>query len=295
MDASPELLLTVSGALMCAGAVWQLASGAGSAARRRGRRRRHAEQWRRAFLERVEATAAAARARRSDAPGWRGKRPLRVAAIADEARDLKSFYLTPTDDDPLSGFLPGQYLTLSAKLPGDDKPTVRCYSLSDRPREEYYRLTIKREGPDPARPGSKPGRFSGWMHDHVRVGDVIECEAPRGAFFLNPVRRRGPFAGASQRQLQHPRPLLQADRRARRTVDRGGRAADDRRAAEAAPLEQLRLLRLWPPPHDASPGARLVELGRAGRRDAPARCRLHRAHAGLSRPGAGLAKAGFRG
>ena len=62
------------------------------------------------FCRRVEATARAARASKA-IPDWNGWRPFRVAAIVDEARDVKSFYFTPVDGRPLSPFAPGQYLT----------------------------------------------------------------------------------------------------------------------------------------------------------------------------------------
>ncbi|TWT87469.1 Flavohemoprotein [Pseudobythopirellula maris] len=199
MDASQNWMLCALGATLCAGVVVQLAAGGVAAWRTGERRRRRAERWREAFLRRVEAVAAASRARDVNAPPWEGERPMRVASVVDEAEGLKSFYLTPADGQPLPGFMPGQYLTLSARLPSDAadatapddaKPTVRCYSLSDRPREEFYRLTIKREPADPNRPGSKPGVFSGWMHDHTKPGDVIACKAPSGGFFLNPADPR---------------------------------------------------------------------------------------------------------
>src|SRR5688500_16502028 len=95
------------------------------------------------FCRRVEATAQAARANKA-IPDWTGWRPFRVAAVVDEARDVKSFYFTPVDGRPLSSYAPGQYLTFRLPVPGGDAPLVRCYSLSDRPRQDYYRTTIKR-------------------------------------------------------------------------------------------------------------------------------------------------------
>ncbi len=141
------------------------------------------------FRQRVEATARAARAEKAIAD-WEGWRPFRVAAIVDEARDVKSFYFSPVDGRPLSPFAPGQFLTFRLPLPGGGTPLVRCYSLSDRPREDFYRCTIKRVtakrvvAPE-ARPELPGGRGSGFFHNHVRVGDVIDVRAPGGTFLLD--------------------------------------------------------------------------------------------------------------
>jgi ferredoxin-NADP reductase len=136
------------------------------------------------FCRRVEATARAARAEKAIAD-WEGWRPFRVAAIVDEARDVKSFYFEPVDGRPLSPFAPGQYLTFRLPLPGGGTPLVRCYSLSDRPREDFYRCTIKRVAAPEARPELPGGRGSSFFHNHVRVGDAIDVRAPGGTFLLD--------------------------------------------------------------------------------------------------------------
>jgi ferredoxin-NADP reductase len=137
------------------------------------------------FCRRVEATARAARAAKS-IPDWHDWRQFRVAAIVEESRDVKSFYFTPVDGRPLSPFAPGQYLTF--RLPAGDgaAPLVRCYSLSDRPREEYYRTTIKRVAAPVGRIGLPPGRGSSFFHDCVQVGDVLDVRAPAGTFLIDP-------------------------------------------------------------------------------------------------------------
>ena len=67
------------------------------------------------------------------------------------------------------------------------RPLVRCYSLSERPREDFYRVTVKRVTA-PRRPTGDwpPGRGSGYFHREVRPGSQLEVEAPQGAFFLDP-------------------------------------------------------------------------------------------------------------
>jgi ferredoxin-NADP reductase len=152
------------------------------AARRAARYRQRRED----FHQRVAATLRRARARGAHL-AWQGLRPFRVAAIVDEAADVKSFYLTPADGLRLPPFEPGQYLTFHLKCPGDEKPVVRCYSLSERPREDYYRCTIKRQDVPRDRPDLPAGRASSMLHRHVRVGDLVEVQAPRGEFFLDPL------------------------------------------------------------------------------------------------------------
>jgi ferredoxin-NADP reductase len=158
------------------------------AIRQRIRWRRQYLRERADFSRRVEAAARAARAAKA-IPDWNGWRSFRVAAIVDEARNVKSFYFTPVDSRPLSPFAPGQYLTF--RLPAGDgtAPLVRCYSLSDRPREDFYRATIKRAGAPSDSPGLPPGRGSSYFYDRVQVGDTLEIRAPAGTFLIDPLSK----------------------------------------------------------------------------------------------------------
>lgn len=149
------------------------------------RRQRQYVRERAAFVRRATAAAQIARATKA-IPDWTGWRPFRIAAVVDEARDVKSFYLSPVDGQPLAPFLPGQYLTFHLPIPGGAARLTRCYSLSDRPRPDYYRVTIKRVAPPPNRSEPPPGRASSYFHDHVRVGTILEARAPAGTFFIDP-------------------------------------------------------------------------------------------------------------
>ncbi|WP_442484668.1 2Fe-2S iron-sulfur cluster-binding protein [Aeoliella sp. SH292] len=174
--------------LLASGRVAMLALGGWS--RTRHRQRRY-ESDKRAFVEEVAVAARAARADRHEYLAWTGTRPLRIAAIVDEAEDVKSFYLSDADGGLLPSFEPGQYLTCHFETAPGEKPLVRCYSLSDRPREEYYRLTVKRcDAPDD-QPLAPPGRASNRLHA-MQVGDSLAVSAPRGGFFLDP-RRNHPL------------------------------------------------------------------------------------------------------
>ncbi len=116
--------------------------------------------------------------------GWSGFRKFEIAKRVEEARDIVSFYLTPHDKKALPVFRPGQYLTFRLEIPGQDKPVIRCYSLSDRYHEDYYRVSIKRV---PAPPGKDcpPGVSSNFFHDHLKTGSIVDVKAPSGKFYLN--------------------------------------------------------------------------------------------------------------
>jgi hypothetical protein len=109
-------------------------------------------------------------------------------AIEDGAGCVCSFYLVPADGGSLPGFRPGQYLTFSLPIQNpatrQARMVVRCYSLSDRPRPEYYRVTIKRVPPPPDTPDAPPGLSSGYFHDQVHEGTLLLVRAPAGHFHL---------------------------------------------------------------------------------------------------------------
>lgn len=121
---------------------------------------------------------------------WNGYRKFVIDRKVEEACDICSFYLVPHDQKPLPLYKPGQYLTFRLKIPGRDKPTVRCYSVSDRPSPDYYRVTIKRVRPPRDAPHAPPGLVSSYFHEQLTEGDILDVQAPRGQFFLEPERER---------------------------------------------------------------------------------------------------------
>ena len=117
---------------------------------------------------------------------WNGFRKFEIADKQPEADgSICSFYLRPQDQRPLPPFRPGQYLTFRLRLPGDKKPLIRCYSLSDCSKPDYYRVTIKKVPPPRDKPEVPPGRASSYLHDHLRIGDILDVKAPSGHFFLD--------------------------------------------------------------------------------------------------------------
>ena len=106
----------------------------------------------------------------------------------DDHRSVCSFYLVPADGQPLPAYRPGQYLTfrlpIADPITGQPKAVVRCYSLSDRPRPDYYRVTIKRVPPAAGAPNAPPGLASNFFHDQVQPGVRLSVRPPSGHFFL---------------------------------------------------------------------------------------------------------------
>ena len=122
-------------------------------------------------------------------PAWQGFRPFRVErkVFEDAQQSVCSFYLVPDDGQPLPAFLPGQFLTFRFDVPTADGATeqlIRCYSLSDAPRPEAYRISVKRV-PSPAGSGFAPGRASSFLHDQVEVGSRLQVRPPGGHFHID--------------------------------------------------------------------------------------------------------------
>ncbi|MEP6820789.1 MAG: 2Fe-2S iron-sulfur cluster-binding protein [Chthoniobacterales bacterium] len=120
---------------------------------------------------------------------WNGWRKFLVAKKVMECDGICSFHLTPHDRKSLPDFFPGQYLTFQLDIPGQAKPVVRCYSLSDSARPDAYRVTIKRIPPRDK--DAPPGLASSFFHTDVDEGDILDVKAPSGQFFLDPAGSSG--------------------------------------------------------------------------------------------------------
>ena len=108
------------------------------------------------------------------APGFRS---LAVTAVDHESADVISLTMRSADRQPLPTALPGQYVVLRLQPTAGGPPLFRCYSLSDAPSTERYRISVKVE------PNGAAGTF---LRDHVRVGDSLDVSSPRGSFILQP-------------------------------------------------------------------------------------------------------------
>ncbi|WP_247869509.1 2Fe-2S iron-sulfur cluster-binding protein [Herbaspirillum sp. ST 5-3] len=137
----------------------------------------------------IDANSAPSQDRPSASGGaWSGYREFRVQRkeFEDRSRSVCSFYLVPVDGQALPPFKPGQLLTfhLATHAGAEARPIVRCYSLSHAPDPECYRVSIKRIGPPPDKPGAPAGVSSNFFHDQVEVGSVLAVKAPAGHFHL---------------------------------------------------------------------------------------------------------------
>jgi ferredoxin-NADP reductase/MOSC domain-containing protein YiiM len=110
-------------------------------------------------------------------PAWPGFRKLRVSHITRESSSVLSFALSPTDGQPLSPPLPGQFVVLRLHPKEHASPLLRNYSLSGPQNADCYRVSIKREA---------NGAASTYLHTQVHSDDVLEVSAPRGTFTLLP-------------------------------------------------------------------------------------------------------------
>lgn len=120
---------------------------------------------------------------------WTGFRSFRIERkiVEDAAQSICSFYLVPEDGQALPPFLPGQFLTFRLDVPalgGANEQVIRCYSLSDAPRPDYYRVSIKRVTA-PTGSDVPPGRSSNYFHDHVAIGSTLQVRAPGGHFHID--------------------------------------------------------------------------------------------------------------
>ncbi len=107
--------------------------------------------------------------------------------MEDASSSICSFFLVPEDGKPLPPFLPGQFLTFRLDLPaatGGTEQAIRCYSLSEAPCPDYYRVSIKRVLV-PLGLDVPPGRSSQYFHDHVTVGSILQVRAPSGYFHID--------------------------------------------------------------------------------------------------------------
>ena len=104
-------------------------------------------------------------------------RPLRVARIKEESHNIRSIYLEPADGAGLPVFQAGQHLPLRFNIAGEMH--IRTYSLSSAPSDDFFRISVKREG-----------LVSSHLHEQVRVGDLLEARAPQGHFTVAPNERR---------------------------------------------------------------------------------------------------------
>ncbi|KAI1343745.1 globin-like protein [Xylariaceae sp. FL0016] len=114
---------------------------------------------------------------------WKGWRRFRIQKKVPESSEITSFFLAPEDGRPLPSFLPGQYVSIQLSIPQLGYMQPRQYSLSESPRSDYYRISVKKEkGKDI----DIAGLVSNLLHENYKEGDIVELTHPTGEFFAQP-------------------------------------------------------------------------------------------------------------
>ncbi|UIJ73460.1 pyridoxamine 5'-phosphate oxidase family protein [Aurantimonas sp. HBX-1] len=100
---------------------------------------------------------------------------LEIVDRIAESETITSFIIANADGTPLPPFEAGQYLPIALAIPGVSETVKRTYSLSGSPRDDTWRISVKREN---------DGLASRFFHDHVEAGDRIAAWRPAGEFLL---------------------------------------------------------------------------------------------------------------
>lgn len=107
--------------------------------------------------------------------------PMRIIEIIQQGSTAISYRLVPADGSAIPDFRPGQYMSVAVVLPSGQRQ-FRQYSLSDAPGKPYLQITVKRAEGDANVPS---GQVSNWIHDHCKVGDVLNFSTPFGDFIID--------------------------------------------------------------------------------------------------------------
>ncbi len=124
--------------------------------------------------------------------GWDGFRKFVIARKERESDLITSFYLQPEDGGALPDFLPGQYITVRLPLP-DGATTMRNYSLSSKPGEDFFRISVKRESSVNQFGTTLHGYVSHLLHHDTNIGATLEVGPPCGQFYLQTTNTEGPL------------------------------------------------------------------------------------------------------
>lgn len=111
---------------------------------------------------------------------WRGYRNFVVKEKISESPDVVSVILSPQDGKHVNPGKPGQYIGLklndSTHFKESNNTVRREYTLSDIGNGTYYRISVKR---------IPNGVASNYIHDFLKVGDVVEVAPPEGEFVIS--------------------------------------------------------------------------------------------------------------
>lgn len=88
---------------------------------------------------------------------------------------VTSFYLKPKDG-VLRNHRAGEFISVMPIDEGENSNEVRQYTLSMKPGEEFYRISVKKED---------KGIVSSYLHNNVEVSDIIKATESLGEFVLS--------------------------------------------------------------------------------------------------------------
>ena len=98
---------------------------------------------------------------------------LKISAIEDLTANIKRYVLVAEDGGELPPFQAGAHINIDTAI-----DVTRSYSLANDPAVRgHYEIAVKRE--------VEGAGASGWMHDALQVGSVIEASAPANNFTLD--------------------------------------------------------------------------------------------------------------
>ena len=110
-------------------------------------------------------------------PSLPGFQQFRVTRIDPESADVISLTMQRADGKPAVQAAPGQFVVLRLNAAAAGGAVFRSYSLSGPASTERYRISVKKEA---------EGVAGTYLHEHVRIGDIVEVSSPRGSFTLRP-------------------------------------------------------------------------------------------------------------
>lgn len=97
-------------------------------------------------------------------------RAMRVTGVTAQGEDVLAIRMVPADGGSAPAFRAGQYLSVNVDF-ADGRRQIRQYSLSDAPRADSLRISVKRDG-----------EVSHWIHENVKVGSELQVSPPFGDF-----------------------------------------------------------------------------------------------------------------
>ncbi|MBQ5942414.1 MULTISPECIES: globin domain-containing protein [unclassified Massilia] len=103
---------------------------------------------------------------------------MRVTEVSRESDNVIAIRLAPQEGMVLPAFKAGQYVSVEVVFE-DGRRQLRQYSLSDTFGKDSLRISVKREDAEGATPA---GAVSTWLHQNVKVGDVLNVSHPFGDF-----------------------------------------------------------------------------------------------------------------